>query len=318
MQTMEEKKLEHIFIVNPIAGKKDHTQYIKETLDSIEGFEYTLYNTKEAGDAITYVSNLCKNNSDKEFRFYSCGGDGTLNEVITGMKDYTNASFTCYPCGSGNDFVKATKDKDFTDLRALINGHEKKIDLLKVNGHYSLNIVNIGFDAAVGYNMTKFKKLPGVSGSCAYNLSLIYSLFHDMRHKGKVYVDDELVYEGKFLLTAACNGICCGGGYYFMPDADISDGIINQMFVKNIGFFKFLAKVSKFKNGTYKNYPGLMKYINLYNGKKIKVVSTNNKYLKFGYDGETGIAKEIEIEIIPSALRFYIPDKCKILDKENK
>lgn len=305
----------HIFIINPVAGKKDNTSYIKETLDSIPSFEYTMYITKEVGDATKYVHNMCKDNPDVDLRFYACGGDGTINEVVSGLVEYPNASFTCYPCGSGNDFVKATRDRDFTDLKALIDGEEARIDLIRVNGHNSINIVNIGFDAAVSYNMAKFKKWPGVSGKGAYNLALVYSLFKDMRHKGKVYVDDKLVYEGGFLLTAACNGICCGGGYYFMPKAKIDSGYIDQMFVKKIGLFKFLRYVKQFKAGTYENYPKLMKYINLYQGRKIKVLSTNNKYLKYGYDGENGIAKEIDIEIIPSALRFFAPKETKNLDK---
>ena len=304
----------HIFIVNPVAGKKNQTDFIKEELDKIPNFEYTLYNTKEVGDATKYVHNMCKENPDVELKFYACGGDGTVNEVVSGLIGYPNASFTCYPCGSGNDFVKASCEYDFTSLVSLIDSDEKKIDLLKVNGHNSINIINIGFDAAVSYNMAKFKKWPGVSGKGAYNLALVYSLFNDMRHKGKVYVDDKLVYDGKFLLTAACNGICCGGGYYFMPKAKIDSGVIEQMFVKKIGLFKFLKYVKQFKNGTYEKYPILMKYINLYKGRKIKVISTNGKYLKYGYDGENGISKEIDIEIYPSALRFFFPKKAKNLD----
>lgn len=308
-------KTKHIFIVNPVAGKKDNTAYIKETLDSIPSFEYELYSTKEVGDATKYVHNMCKENPDLDLRFYACGGDGTINEVVSGLIGYPNVSFTCFPCGSGNDFIKATADKDFTDIKNLIDADERKIDLIKVNGHNSINIVNIGFDAAVSYNMAKFKKWPGVSGKGAYNLALVYSLFNDMRHKCKIYVDDKLVYEGGFLLTAACNGICCGGGYYFMPKAKIDSGYIDQMFVKKIGLFKFLRYVKQFKAGTYEKYPKLMKYINLYQGRKIKVISTNGKYLKYGYDGENGIAKEIEIEIIPSALRFFVPKETKNLDK---
>ena len=176
-------KTKHIFIVNPVAGKKDNTAYIKETLDSIPSFEYTMYCTKEVGDATKYVHSVCKENPDLDLRFYACGGDGTINEVISGLVGYPNAGFTCFPCGSGNDFVKATKDKDFTNLINLIDGEERKIDLVKVNGHNSINIVNIGFDAAVSYNMAKFKKWPGVSGKGAYNLALVYSLFNDITNQ---------------------------------------------------------------------------------------------------------------------------------------
>ena len=163
--------------------------------------------------------------------------------------------------------------------------------------------------------MAKFKKWPLVSGKGAYNLSLIYSLFTDMRHKAKIYVDDELAYDGKFLLTAACNGVCCGGSFYLMPNAILDDGIIDQILAKQIGLFKLLRHVNKIKSGTYEQYPSVKKFINIYHCKKIKIISTNGKYLKYGYDGENGISKEINIEIIPHALRFFIPSNIKNLDK---
>ena len=55
-----------------------------------------------------------------------------------------------------------------------------------------------------------------------------------------------------------------------------------------------------------------MKYINLYQAKKIKVISTNNKYLKFGYDGENGIVlKDRNPETMADAIISLLTDKDK-------
>lgn len=305
--------MKHIFVINPIAGKSDKTNYIKEVLFKRNDIDYVVYNTKSVGDATRYVKEFCEKEPNEDLRFYSCGGDGTLNEVVSGLVGYPNASFTCYPCGSGNDYVKATPGHDFTDINQLIDGTNKLVDLVKVNEHYSTNIVNIGFDAAVSYNMNKFKRWPLVSGKVAYNLALFYTLLREMHHIAKIYVDDELVFDGDFLLTAACNGVCCGGGFYFAPKALIDDGIMNQLIVKSVSRIRFILMVKNFKNGKYEEYPKIMRYINLHNCKKIKVVS--EKELIYGFDGEAGMSKEINIEVLPSFVNFCVPQLSKNLDK---
>ena len=75
--------MKHIFIVNPAAGKRDATEYVTEKV-KLSGIEnYEIYRTKAPGDATDYIKNLL-NNTNEEIRFYSCGGDGTLNEVANG------------------------------------------------------------------------------------------------------------------------------------------------------------------------------------------------------------------------------------------
>ncbi len=306
-------KTKHIFIINPVAGKHDKTEYIKSILKDRNDIDYEIYNTSKAKDATVYAKEMCKQNPEMDLRFYACGGDGTVNEVVSGIVGYPNASFTVYPCGSGNDFIKATKDKDFTDINALIDGEEKLIDVLKINSHYSINIINIGFDAAVSYNMVKFKNWPLVSGKMAYNLALVYSLIKEMKHKAKIYADDELIYDGDFLLTAACNGICCGGAYYFAPKAKLDDGLMDQLVVKKMSRLRFIRYVKNFKTGNYENYPKIMEYLSVNKVKKIKVVS--EKELVYGFDGESDLSKTIDIEVMNKAIRFFMPRNTKNLDK---
>lgn len=297
--------MEHIFIINPAAGKKDQTEYIKSIVEKRTDINYTIYNTTGLGDATRFVKEKCEENPNEFYKFYACGGDGTVNEVVNGLIDYSNAAFTVYPCGSGNDFVKASKNYDFTDINALINGEQMEIDLIKANGKYSVNIVNAGFDAATAHRMVKFKRWPLVSGKMAYNLAIVVSLMREMKHKGKVYVDDELVYDGNFLLTAACNGICCGGSFYFAPNAEIDNGLIELMLVKQITRMKFISNVKYIKKGTYQEKEKLKKYISLFKCKKVRIETEKN--IVYAVDGETQETKSVEIEICPKMVKFFRP-----------
>lgn len=297
--------MKHVFIVNPTAGKKSSLEIIENALKN-EEIDYEIYVTKCIGDAKEFSKKKVLEDPTTEYRFYACGGDGTVNEVINGIYGHSNASFSVYPCGSGNDFVKASRGKDFTNIHNLINGEEKAIDVIKVNDCYGVNIFNAGFDASVAYNMVKFKRWPLVSGKMAYNLGLIKSLFTDMSHKGEIYADDKLLFSGKFLMTSLCNGICCGGAFYFAPNANIDDGRLYHLLVKKVGLIKFLSLVGKFKTGEYINYPEKYGKIIL-NDYYSKVRIVTKKPLKCGIDGETFLSNDITIEVIPSSLRFVCP-----------
>lgn len=303
--------MKHIFIINPMSGKNDSTLTISKFLqENYSDLDYIIYNTKGVNDATNFVKKKCEENQG-EITFYACGGDGTLNEVINGAVGYKNVYVTVYPCGSGNDFVKAFGNENyFVDLHNLFNGNIQKIDLLKVNGRYTINMANLGFDASVAFNMQKFKKWPLISGKGAYNISLIYSLIFNMKHQCEIIIDDEKVFEGKMLLTAAGNGVCCGGGYYCLPQAQINDGYIDAVFIKKISRLKFLAMVGKYKDGSYINDEKYKKYVTLKKCKNIKLVS--KKDIAYSLDGECGVNKQYDISIEPQIINFIVPKKYNL------
>ena len=131
--------MKHVFVINPAAGKENSYETIKAALEALETHvDYELYVTQGVGDATTYIKNYCETYAEP-VRFYACGGDGTLNEVVSGVVNYPNASLGCYPCGSGNDFVKYYGGKEhFLDVRALIEADEEYVDLMRVGDRYAL------------------------------------------------------------------------------------------------------------------------------------------------------------------------------------
>lgn len=299
--------MKHIFIINPKAGPKDISEYLINNIKNLFlNNEYEIHITTGTNDARDFAKMYCLQNPHIHKRFYSCGGDGTLNEVINGIYGAENVSLACYPSGSGNDFVKNFGDvSQFLSLENLVNGKVKKVDVLKFNGRYALNICNLGFDGEVAYNFNKFKRMPKVSGKTAYNLAVLYSLLSKMKHQVEITTEEGEIYNGYILLAAIANGLCYGGGFYCAPKAKVDDGIIDLVIVKKISRIRLLKFIKYYKRGTHLNNKKLSKYLIYKKCRKVSFVS--KKELSLSYDGEVIRTKKLDFEILPQTLDFIIP-----------
>ena len=301
--------MKHVFVINPTAGTKDIT---KKTISKIEAVfpngGCDIYVTKEPLDALNYVKDYCINNKNDEIRFYSCGGDGTLNEIVNGAYGHENVSVACYPAGSGNDFVKYFgKKEDYLDINNLVNGKIIEVDLLKLNGRFGINVFNLGFDANVAERMIKYKHIPLVSGKGAYILGIIVSFFHKLTTEMEITVDGSIVYEGSGVLAAVSNAICYGGGFYCSPKAKIDDGLLDVVAVKKINRPKFLKFIKYYKAGTHLDEERLKELIVYKQGKTVNIKTKG--LVNYAIDGEMGKADDITISIVPKAIRFVYVDK---------
>ena len=117
--------MKHIFILNPVAGKAKKLHLFEEKLREIatsKGVSYEIYHTSDVGDASRFVRERATAERDEAFRFYACGGDGTVNEVVSGAVGCENAEVAIVPIGSGNDFVRVHgKNEEFLDVAAQID-----------------------------------------------------------------------------------------------------------------------------------------------------------------------------------------------------
>ena len=301
--------MKHIFIINPKAGKRDQTEKVKEIVrQELPEEEVVFYVTEGPLAARDFVSNYCREHGDEEKRFYSCGGDGTLNEVANGAVGFSKTEITCFPVGSGNDFVKNFgKIQDFRSLPDLIRGVPVDIDVLRFNDRYLINIFNLGLDADVCERMFKYKRLPLVTGKGAYILGLIVSFFSKYTKKLRILIDGEEFFFGEASLCAAANGICYGGGFYCAPRARTDDGLMDVVVVKKISRIKFLKFVKKFKDGKHLDLPELQKYISFKRGRLVEIEAAMP--INCCYDGEISKDDRIKIEVLPKLLKFVVPER---------
>jgi len=258
--------MKYYFVINPNAGneesKKKLLNYIEKVCFSID---YEIYYSKSKEDIRDFVMQ----HKMEECTIFACGGDGTIHDVINGAIN-GKVNIGIYPCGSGNDFARMFKDP--TNLEKLMNMDSKKVDTIRINDEYSINVVNIGFDAAVNGDVDRFKKRFSVEK--AYNFSILFNILKKMNHKYKIVIDDEVIEDGPFLLMSLGNGGYYGGGYNCSPNAIIDDGLIEFCAIRKIGRFKLSKLISKYKDGTHLSDPQFKNIILYKRCKKVEIISS--------------------------------------------
>ncbi len=293
--------MKHIFIINPAAGKGKSMElipFIQECFKEKENDEFIIEVTNFPGHAAEIAR---AHSSAGDCRVYSIGGDGTVNEIVNGIAG-TSASLGVIPTGSGNDFIRSLHSE--TDVKTIIagsiSGMEKNIDLARVNDKYFVNISSIGFDANVVYNAIMFKKKPGITGSMAYLLSIIYTVFKHKICTIKVDIDGEKI-NMKALLVAVANGKYYGGGIIPAPGAELDDGLLDICLVREVSRIKILNLFPKYMKGQH----GSIRQVSFKRGKRVKIESEEELCLNI--DGEIVSAKTIDFEIIKAGIKVILP-----------
>ena len=297
--------MKHIFIVNPKSGKNDSTEQIRRQLENTD-FDWEIYNTTAPKDAIRFIRDWCGKHSE-EVRFYACGGDGTLSEVVNGAVGFTNASVSCYPCGSGNDFVKNYGGAEkFLDIEKLCRAENQSIDLIKVNDDiYSVNIVNFGFDAFAVKTMNNVRRKPFIGGKNAYNTGIVAAILKAMKNKAEITVDKKPFFNEKFLLCTVANGQFIGGKYRCAPRASLDDGTLDLCLVKTVSVPKFASLIGLYEKGQHLDSEKFKKYICYKRCKKVEIKASDGFFISV--DGEIYDGNEFRLEVIPKAVKFGIP-----------
>ena len=298
--------MKYVFVVNPHSGKSELKEELFKELENYKDkLEYEVYTTKGIRDAVKFVDEYCKNYKE-DVVFVACGGDGTFSEVVNGAINHKNAIVTCYPCGSGNDFVKVYGGKEkFLKLDNLLNGIETKIDVMKVNDIYAVNVTNFGFDAAVCDIANKVRRKKIIGGKRSYTTGIVGAIFTSMKTKCKVIADGEVLADKKILLSTIANGKYVGGAYLCAPKSNNEDGLLEVSVVRPISLFKFITLVGPYKKGEHLDKPKFQKIIKYRQAKEVIIEADDN--FKICLDGEIYKGAYFKIENLKQVLRFIKP-----------
>lgn len=301
-----------VFIINPCAGKGKAESMI-DVINGLSDTDKDIYVTKSIGDATKYVAEYCRDNGVA--RFIACGGDGTLNEVLNGIRDYPDAEIGVIPVGSGNDFCRNFgSDCSFDDIYGQIYGDTIKCDAVKymaetesgtVTG-YCANMINIGFDCNVADLASRMKTKPFISGSMAYLVSVFYNLIKKRGANLEISIDGEKKHCGSLLLTSIANGRYCGGGIKSNPEASVTDGRINVNIIKDVSRLKFISLFPFYAKGTYMGRKNIDRIITSANCRELEVVPLDGR-MRICIDGEIIDAGVTRFEICHKAFNFVKP-----------
>ena len=300
--------MKHYFIVNPAAGKGKDPEALIERIKKAcreKATDFEIYVTAKAGDATEFVKKKCESAIEK-LRFFSCGGDGTNNEVISGVMGFECAEVGFVPDGTGNDFIKCFDNpENFTDIEAQLNGESEEIDIISCNDRHIMNIMNIGFDCEVVRRTTKIKRIPIVSKSMAYILGVVGELISKAGAKMKVSLDGGKPEEKELLLATFSNGRYYGGGFNAAPKARLRDGLMDVCLVKNISRTKFIGLVSHYRSGDYLDLEKFKKIVEFSRCSEATLEFENEQSVCI--DGELFEGKTFTLKLLPRALKILIP-----------
>lgn len=298
--------MKHVFVVNPKAGKQSAQQEISQAIARLPGeLDTLMYLTQAPGDAVHFVRQMCGETAEP-LRFYACGGDGTLNEVVNGAHGFDHASVACYPSGSGNDFIKYYGGPaPFLDLEAQLAGEEVQVDLMRADDRLAINMVHFGFDAKVARTMLKVRRTPLIGGNKAYYTGVVAALLQPLATACRVYADDQLLTDGDLLLCTLACGQYVGGSFRCAPRSSNTDGLMDVCLAKPLSRFRFVTLIGAYTKGTHLDDPAMQDIVVYRRARQVRLEAEPPFTLLL--DGELVEGGSVVVDLLPRALRFVVP-----------
>ena len=303
--------MKYRFVLNPAAGKGEGVEALRKEIETRcreAAVDFEVYLTRGVGDAADYVRRTVAEDPASEYRFFACGGDGTLCEAVNGAVGSgrsENVSVGLIPSGTGNDFVRNFLGQErFFDISAQLNAEAAPIDLIRCNDLYAVNMVNVGFDCEVVVKTAGLKKKKLIPSKVAYIAGLVLTLIRKPGVRGRLSRDGGAPEERRYLLNTYANGAFCGGGFHSNPESRLQDGKIDGLWVNNVSRTRFLSIVGKYKKGEHLR----PQYRRILSHEKVERVDmVFEKETNISVDGEVVRAKELHLSICPGLLNFLIP-----------
>jgi len=288
-------------ILNPKANKGRSERHFSAILDRLadDGMTFDEVRTTSAGHARDLAAEAVRRGYQ---RIISVGGDGTLYEVVNGILSVDGDPLLgIVPVGTCNDFVKAV------GIPASIAGacdilrdlSVRKVDVTRVGDRYSINAFGIGFDVAVVQSIKKSRYTHG------FLMYLTAVLHHIFRFKGLQLslVNGSEHFERNTMMLTVANGTCYGGNFNIAPHADVSDGLLNAVLLRDVRPWKRLIVLPRFIRGTHLDLPEVEAFLTS------ELVISGKAPFTLQMEGELvpWPSNRVEVKVLPQRLRVIVP-----------
>ncbi|MBR6513564.1 MAG: diacylglycerol kinase family lipid kinase [Clostridia bacterium] len=305
---MEENRKKALMVINPTAGKQAIKGQMFSVIDTMcsNGYEPTVLTTAAKGDCTEFVRSRL---SEYDI-IVCCGGDGTLNEAITGMIDYEGECppIGYVPCGTTNDMASSlglpkTIKKA---VKNVIEGTPHYHDIGKFGDMaYFSYIASFGAFTKVSYSTPQSAK--NVFGHFAYVLNGAAELGNIKNYHVKLTFDDTVI-EDDIIYLSITNTRSFAGLFSFPTDeVSLSDGLFEVLLVKNP---KNVVDVSNILTNISKNNFNDEKTMSLFHTSKLRVEL--DEAVTWTIDGEQSPEiSEVDIEVVANKIKICLPDTDK-------
>jgi diacylglycerol kinase (ATP) len=240
------------FLLNPAAGRGAGAAHIHRLRILASRAGAGLVSSKNGADLAEQARRAV---ADGVERLIVAGGDGTMHQVAQGLVG-TECALGVVPLGSGNDLsgtLGVPPELEPAVERAL-NGPVRRIDVAKVGETYCIGYAGVGFDSEVTRFANQVKIL---RGPLIYPYAVIHTLATFKPPRMRVEYD-EGVFEGKAMFAVAANLPRFGGGMRIAPDAQIDDGLLDLVIVREISRRTLLSVFPRVYTGSHVHHPAVL------------------------------------------------------------
>ena len=310
--------MRYCVIVNPISGRGNGEQSIPiiEREFKSSNLDYDLKRTNGPWNAAELAQQAVKDGYDV---VVACGGDGTANEVVNGLmlakvSGAGTATMGVVGVGRGNDFAYSMGVPNGLEAccQTIANNHRRTIDVGHVTGdlypegffpkgRYFGNGLGVGFDAVVGFEALKMKRLHGFINYVVAAIKTIFLYFNAPIVRLVMDDKEETI---PSLMVSVMNGKRAGGGFMMAPDAESDDGLFDVCIAQEVSRPTMFKLISLFMAGTQASHDA----IHTARTRKIVVTALNEDVLPAHVDGETLSieARELTAVILPKQLELIV------------
>ncbi|MEW6468955.1 MAG: YegS/Rv2252/BmrU family lipid kinase [Bacteroidota bacterium] len=285
-----------LFIINPVSGlgrQKKVEKLVKEELDHRQ-FAHEFVMTK----ARKHATELARKAAEEGFDAVAAiGGDGTVNEVGTGLKG-SKTALAILPCGSGNGAARHMKiPVDLEKAMQVINRFNvTAIDTFSLNQYTVVNTAGIGYAAHIAHVFSRLKKR-------GFSNYLKIAIRDSVGYRSQ---QCEVEYNGKkqsihaFIIDIA-NGSQWGNNARIAPHAVNNDGLLDLCMVRDFPYRNFPIMATRLFLGSIDR----SRYVEI---AQVKEAFIRQEHTYAHIDGEPEeIGHELRIKIEPLSLRVIAP-----------
>lgn len=239
-------------------------------------------------------------------RLVVVGGDGTLHQVVTALRDpATGPCVAPVPVGTGNDFARALGlPRDARGaLEIAVDGPTRRVDLAAVRvGEGRARAVNFvlgGVGGDVARHVTAGRKRRW--RRLVYARALVEELRRVRPRDVVVEADGARVSAGPHLAVLAANGPTLGGGIAAAPGAALDDGRLDVVAVRGRSTAAAVATLARLAAGRHLESPRVTRV------PAEKVGIRGDPAMRFNADGEPLGRGAAELRVLPGVLRVPAP-----------
>ncbi len=295
-----------LFVFNPVAGRSQIRNHLLEILEILSRAEYKVvcYPTRAKGDARRVV----RERMDDYLYVVCAGGDGTLDEVVSGMMENPDKPFIpigYIPAGTTNDFASSLHiPSDMTKAAKIVaNGRIFRCDLGLFNDNdYFTYVAAFGIFTGTSYSTPQ--ELKNQLGHLAYILQGMSELGNMRAYHMQVVAGDREI-EGEFAYGMITNSHSIGGFSNITGNkVDLQDGLFEVTLVrmpKNpLEMSEILMAIGN---------PGMHSEM-VYSFKASEISLFCEEQIAWTRDGEyAGAHKVVRLRNCPGQLRILVPEE---------